>query len=81
MSIPSIPELIWTEQHRGIIWQAPLPDDYAYRIISTAFGYDLWLDGPADDNTDGYWKEYLGKHANLDAAKAAAKTHVGDDSG
>lgn len=69
----SIPELVWTEWPGGG-FEAPIDDDGGcYRIFNlTAGGVELW-----------YWtrarQECLGEFLDAAAAKAAARTHVGDD--
>jgi hypothetical protein len=64
----SIPELVWNERD-----EAPLGSGASYQIFHLSKGgVELW-----------YWsrerQECLGEYPNIAAAKAAARTHVGDD--
>ncbi len=68
----SIPVLRWVA-HRALYWSAELPDGGSYRINEVSgVGRELWL-------YDTAGQSYLGWFDSLDAAKAAARCHVGDE--
>jgi hypothetical protein len=75
------PVLKWTE-HRALSWRADIDDGTLYSIFEVSDGvsdgdrYELWVYG---DVPAGPIRSFLGYHESVDEAKAAARTHVGDD--